>query len=140
MGYNQGKKDADMGTKYSLPTDQNRLIKILKLDRYQYSPNSLLNELMEEQEDYDTDEGVNTVALTLADMTEYETLSTAYKTSQAIQGQRSVSVAGEYSVSYSNTLQDTYYGRLQEIAARIRKYLDPDGNLSSLGMARTRVT
>lgn len=54
MGYNQGKKDADMGTKYSLPTDQNRLIKILKLDRYQYSPNSLLNELMEEQEDYDT--------------------------------------------------------------------------------------
>ena len=129
-----------MGTAYTFPTDQTRLAKILRLGRYQFSPDSLLNELMDEQMRWDTDEGTDTVALVLADMTEYETLSAAYLTAQGQQGKNSVSISGEYSVSYANTTQSTYSGRLGEIKARIRKYLDPENTLGNLGGARPRVT
>ena len=129
-----------MATAYTFPTDQNRLAAILRLGRNQYSDSSLLNELMVDQMRWDTDEGTDTVALVLADMTEYETLSAAYLTSQGQQGKSSVSIAGEYSVSYTNTVQSTYSGQLGELKARIRKFLDPENNLGNLRGARPRVT
>ena len=88
-----------MGTPYTFPSDQQRLARILKLDRYQFASSSLLYTLMQSQQDYDTQWGVDTVAMTRTDMAEYETLATEYLSAQGQQGKSSVSVAGEYSVS-----------------------------------------
>jgi hypothetical protein len=129
-----------MGTPYTFPSDQQRLARILKLDRYQFASSSLLYTLMQSQQDYDTQWGVDTVAMTRTDMAEYETLATEYLSAQGQQGKSSVSVAGEYSVSYTNTVQSTYAPRLSEISARIRKYVDPHNYLKNLGGARPRVT
>lgn len=129
-----------MGTAYTFPTDQSRLANCLKLDRNQYAEDSLLNQLMDAQMEFDLQKGIDTVATVLADLTSYESMSAEYLTSQGQQGKRSLSVSGEYSVSYANSVQDTYSPRLAEIKARIRRFLDPYGYLLNAGQPRPRVT
>jgi hypothetical protein len=129
-----------MGTPYTFPRDQQRLAQILKLDRLQLAPGSLLYSLMQSQQDYDLQWGLDTVAMTLAEIAQYEALSAEYQDSQGQQGNSSIHVAGEYSISYTNTVQSTYTPRLAEITSRIRKYLDPNGCLKNLGQPRPRVT
>lgn len=129
-----------MSTPYSYPADQSRLVAILGLDRYQYDPDSLLRTLMDDQMTWDSQRGLDTVAVTLSAMAAWETLNTEYQSELSKQSVSSLNVAGEYSQSNATPIKDTFNPRLDSIRAKILKLLDPDRQLFQIqGGTQSRV-
>ena len=113
---------------FTYPTDQRRLVSLLGLDRDELRTDSTLNYLMEEAERVDVDfPEVDSVTLILAAMTDAETARTARQAET--QGISSMSVSGEYSVSYSNPAYLSSENRYAEAIGKIKRYLDPYGQL-----------
>ena len=113
---------------FTYPTDQRRLVDLLGLDRDELRTDSTLNYLMEEAERVDVDfPEVDSVTLILAAMTDAETARTARQAET--QGVSSMSVSGEYSVSYSNPAYLSSENRYAEAIGQIKRYLDPYGQL-----------
>ena len=113
---------------FTYPTDQRRLVDLLGLDRDELRTDSTLNYLMEEAERVDVDfPEVDSVTLILAAMTDAETARTARQSET--QGISSMSVSGEYSVSYSNPAYLSSENRYAEAIGQIKRYLDPYGQL-----------
>jgi len=139
-GYCGGKQRGDMGTPYSYPSDQSRLIVILGLDRYQYDSDSLLRTLMDDQMDWDAQRGLDTVALVLTAMTSWEALNTEYQSELTKQSVKHISVTGEYLQINDTPIKDTFNSRLDSIRSRILKLLDPDRQLFQIqGGTQSRV-
>ena len=121
---------------FTYPDDQRTLVDLLGLDRDELRNDSVLQYLMEEAERVDTDfPEVDSVTLIKAAMVDAQTARTAKRAD--IQGTSSLSVAGEYSVSYTNTAGVTYGARYDEAIGKIKRYLDPYNQLG--GQQYTRV-
>ena len=121
---------------FTYPDDQRTLVDLLGLDRDELRNDSVLQYLMEEAERVDTDfPEVDSVTLIKAAMADAQTARTAKRAD--IQGTSSLSVAGEYSVSHTNTAGVAYGARYDEAIGKIKRYLDPYNQLG--GQQYTRV-
>lgn len=121
---------------FTYPSDQRTLVDLLGLSRDQLRNDSTLQYLMEECERVDQEfPEVDSVTLIKAAMA--DALDARTKKQADIQGTSSLSVSGEYSVSYTNTAGATYSVRFDEAIGRIKRYLDPYCQLG--GSQYTRV-
>lgn len=122
---------------FTFPIDQNRLRAIFNLDRSQLCFGSVLHSLMRDAEEFDQQESQTTVDQILALMAELDTPTTGLlaQLKGRSESMSSLSVSGEYSVSYgpggnSATLKST----VEEVRSQLRLLLDPHHQLAKYRM------
>lgn len=111
--------------------DQSQLVQLFNLDREQLRDSSRLKALMDEQERFDADNGLTTVAdvqALLAEIYDAGGLNEQLETAQG-SDYSSLTVQGEYSVAFGGGSGSRATGISSKIGsrrARIRKLLEPD--------------
>lgn len=120
--------------------DRARICKVFNFPRGEYYDRSTVDSLMEDMQIEDTREGVDTISEVRALLTALDDPTTGLLTSlySATNSPSSLSVSGEYSVSYSGGGKLSQSRTLvREKKERILSLLDPNGCLAPL--LKTRV-
>lgn len=118
---------------FTYPTDQQRLQTLLGLPRYELEENSLLYELMQKVDTFDSENpGLNIAdaILTIADTLDTPSTGLLAQESAAQVGVKSLTVEGEYSITYGgggSTVGLT--SKISSAKSSLLRLLDPDGLL-----------
>lgn len=118
---------------FTYPTDQLRLQTLLGLPRYELETDSLLYDLMQKVDTFDTENpglDIATAILAIADTLDTPTTGLLAQEADAQTGIQSLSVSGEYSINYGSAGSNvSLLNKISSAKKSLLRLLDPEGQL-----------